>query len=49
MQPGLMGVTFASINDLPIKKTERKYHWAWIFVAGSNDVHPAHRAPNGFR
>jgi hypothetical protein len=25
---GLMRLRFASINDLPIKETERKYHWA---------------------
>ena len=25
---GLMRVRFASINDLPMKETERKYHWA---------------------
>jgi hypothetical protein len=25
--PGLMRVRFASINDLPIKETERKYRW----------------------
>jgi uncharacterized protein len=25
---GLMHLRFASINDLPIKATERKYHWA---------------------
>jgi len=25
---GLMRVRFASINDLPIKEAERKYHWA---------------------
>ena len=25
---GLMRSRFASINDLPIKETERKYHWA---------------------
>jgi nuclear transport factor 2 (NTF2) superfamily protein len=24
---GLMQLRFASINDLPIKKSERKYHW----------------------
>ena len=24
---GLMRLRFASINDLPIKETERKYHW----------------------
>ena len=24
---GLMRMRFASINDLPIKETERKYHW----------------------
>jgi uncharacterized protein len=24
---GFMGLRLASINDLPIKKTERKYHW----------------------
>ena len=26
-QNGLMRLRFASINDLPIKETERKYHW----------------------
>jgi uncharacterized protein len=25
---GLMRLRFASINDLPIQETERKYHWA---------------------
>jgi hypothetical protein len=25
---GLMRLRFASINDLPIGETERKYHWA---------------------
>jgi uncharacterized protein len=25
---GLMRLRFASINDLPIKETERKYHWS---------------------
>jgi nuclear transport factor 2 (NTF2) superfamily protein len=25
---GLMRLRFASINDLPIKESERKYHWA---------------------
>ena len=25
---GLMRLRFASINDLPMKETERKYHWA---------------------
>jgi len=25
---GLMRLRFASINDLPIEETERKYHWA---------------------
>jgi len=26
-QSGLMRLRFASINDLPIKESERKYHW----------------------
>jgi len=26
-ESGLMRLRFASINDLPIKETERKYHW----------------------
>ena len=26
---GLMRLRLASINDLPIKESERKYHWAW--------------------
>jgi nuclear transport factor 2 (NTF2) superfamily protein len=25
---GLMRLRFASINDLPIKESDRKYHWA---------------------
>ena len=26
---GLMRLRLASINDLPIKESERKYHWTW--------------------
>jgi uncharacterized protein len=34
---GLMRLRFASINDLPIKETERKYHWA---PGRRSDDHP---------
>jgi hypothetical protein len=34
---GLMRVRFASINDLPIKETERKYHWV---LGRRPDDHP---------
>jgi nuclear transport factor 2 (NTF2) superfamily protein len=34
---GLMRLRLASINDLPIKETERKYHWA---VGRRPDDHP---------
>jgi uncharacterized protein len=34
---GLMRVRLASINDLPIKETERKYHWA---LGRRPDDHP---------
>jgi nuclear transport factor 2 (NTF2) superfamily protein len=32
-----MRLRFASINDLPIEETERKYHWA---LARRPDDHP---------
>ena len=35
---GLMRLRFASINDLPIKETERKYHWP---LGRRPDDHPA--------
>jgi nuclear transport factor 2 (NTF2) superfamily protein len=34
---GLMRLRLASINDLPIKETERKYHWA---LGSPSDDHP---------
>jgi nuclear transport factor 2 (NTF2) superfamily protein len=34
---GLMRLRFASINDLPIKEAERKYHWA---LGRRPDSHP---------
>lgn len=34
---GLMRLRFASINDLPIKETERKYHWP---IGRRPDNHP---------
>jgi uncharacterized protein len=34
---GLMRLRLASINDLPIKETERKYHWA---LGRRPDDHP---------
>jgi uncharacterized protein len=34
---GLMRLRFASINDLPVKETERKYHWA---LGRRPDHHP---------
>ena len=34
---GLMRRRFASINDLPIKESERKYHWP---LGGRPDEHP---------
>jgi len=35
---GLMRLRFASINDLPIKESERKYHWP---LGRRPDEHPA--------
>ena len=37
-ESGLMRLRFASINDLPIKETERKYHWP---LGRRPDDHPA--------
>ncbi|MGB8014134.1 MAG: nuclear transport factor 2 family protein [Terriglobales bacterium] len=37
-QNGLMRLRFASINELPIKETERKYHWP---LGRRPDDHPA--------
>jgi nuclear transport factor 2 (NTF2) superfamily protein len=37
-ESGLMRLRFASINDLPIKETERKYHWP---LGRRTDDHPA--------
>jgi uncharacterized protein len=34
---GLMKVRFASINDYPIKESERKYHWP---LGRRPDIHP---------
>jgi hypothetical protein len=34
---GLMRLRFASINDLPIKESERKYHWP---LGRRPDEHP---------
>jgi uncharacterized protein len=34
---GLMGSRFASINDLPIRESERKYHWR---LGRRPDEHP---------
>ena len=34
---GLMRLRFASINDLPIKESERKYHWP---LGRRPDAHP---------
>jgi uncharacterized protein len=34
---GLMCLRLASINDLPMKETERKYHWA---LGRRPDDHP---------
>jgi nuclear transport factor 2 (NTF2) superfamily protein len=36
-EDGLMRVRLASINDLPIKDSERKYHWA---LGPRPDNHP---------
>jgi nuclear transport factor 2 (NTF2) superfamily protein len=35
---GLMRLRIASVNDLPIKESERKYHWP---LGGRPDEHPS--------
>jgi nuclear transport factor 2 (NTF2) superfamily protein len=37
-ETGLMGRRIASINDLPIKESERKYHWS---LGRRPDDHPS--------
>jgi hypothetical protein len=41
---GLMSLRLASINDLPIKETERKYYWA---LGRRPDDHPGLDPPQG--